>query len=123
MSVSETTENWKRGDTIAIVHKDVKDYNGNIVSSFTGYKFHATLKANRDDADGVAIATLDTSDFTTSASATTNIAVGNMVTNALTLTLGKEYYLDAQIVDANNYVATVLQRIIIFEQDITTRIT
>lgn len=123
MSVAETTEYWKRGDAIAIYHTNVKDVYGAILTSFTGYQFHATLKANRDDIDADAIAELNTSDFTTAVTGTTsNSAVAHMKTNSLSLTLGNEYYLDAQIVDPNSNPATVLSRIIIFEQDTTTRI-
>lgn len=111
-------EKWMRGDTIAIELEDIKDVTGALVTDFTGYKFHASLKLNKTDLDGAALALIETSGFVTSGST----ARAYLVTEGLSLTLGADYYLDAQVIDGNSYVSTLLQRIINFEQDISRRV-
>ena len=114
-------ENWNRGDTIAISHEEIKDSSDSLVTDFTGWKFHATLKASKSDADASAIATLNTSNFTITAGSSK--AIGYLGTESLSLTLGQDYYLDAQIIDGGGNVSTVLERIIVFKQDVTRRTT
>lgn len=114
-------EHWKRGDTITILNEQIKTYAGVLVTDFTGWKFHATLKASQNDLDSAAVKVLATSDFTVDQAASS--AVGFMETESLTLSLNTGYFLDAQIVDGNGNVTTILERIIVFTQDTGRRTT
>jgi len=116
-----TRETWNRGDTIAILIDEITDVNGDLVTSFASWEFHASLKAANDDADASAIATLDTAAFTQDAA--NSKVIGYLETESLSLDLETDYYFDAQTVDANGYVTTAIERILVFKRDTTQRIT
>ena len=108
-------ETCKRGDTLTILHESIKTYDGVLVTDFTNWKFQATLKASQADLDSAAVKILATSDFTVNSAE--NSAVGFMETESLSLALNTGYFLDAQIIDGNGNVATVLERVVEFTQD------
>ena len=116
-----TRESWNRGDTIAIVHTEIKNVDGVLVTDFTGFIFQATLKASKSDADSSAIIKLNTSDHVLNDA--NSSAKVYLETESLSLSLETDYFLDAQIIDANGYVSTTLERIILFKRDITQRVT
>lgn len=116
-------EYWPIGDTLVIKHTEIKDADDALVTDFTGWKFHATLKAALSDDDASATKKINTSSFTVTDASSK--AIGYMETESVrgTITLGNDYYLDAQIIDASGNVATVIRRLINFYQDTSKRTT
>lgn len=119
--MSITREVWDIGDTIGILHENIRNASGDLVTDFTGYVFNATLKSAVSDADASALVKINTSSFTITAA--DSRAVGFLATESIrsTITVGSDYYLDAQIVDGAGNVATTLRRRIEFRQDISRR--
>lgn len=112
-------EIWQRGDTILIEHEDVTDVTGALVTSFSGYKMHASLKLDPDsDDDASAVAKLETADYVASGSTLR----AYLQTESLSLTLDTDYYLDSQVIDGNGYVSTLIKRKIRFVRDVSRRI-
>jgi len=119
--MSITREIWDIGDTIAILHENIRNASGDLITDFNNYVFNATLKSSKSDADASALVKINTSAFTITAA--DSKAVGFLATESIrsSITVGQDYYLDAQIVDGAGNVATTLRRRIEFRQDISRR--
>ena len=97
--MSITREIWDIGDTIAILHENIRNASGDLITDFNNYVFNATLKSSKSDADASALVKINTSAFTITAA--DSKAVGFLATESIrsSITVGQDYYLDAQIVD------------------------